>query len=528
LTDHGSPLSSSQVSNLLAELRLRDYLDIGRRRKGCIILTVTAFLVTTAVAVVRLPNVYRSETTILVDPQQVPSNFVASTVTTSVMDRLSAIRQEIMSPTRLMVLINRLGIYDQLRNQGKEGEIVAKMQRSITIEVVDSGGQKMSAFRIGYAARTPIEAATVATELAATVIKENLTAREQQFSGTADFLDSELQETKKQLETKETELGRIKSVYIMDLPESKQFHLETLSSLRNQLRASQDKVNAAQQQKIYLQSMLVNSNPVVDLDAEDGGTNSPEQTEIGKLETTLSLLLSRYGANHPDVRKVQAQLNELTARAAAEQKDTPPHVDTPKTPRRAARNPVVEAEISKLNEEIQEQTKLQPSLEEQINFHSSKLEQEPIFEQRIAGLMRDYDTLRSHYNSLLDRKLSAEMATQLDERQRGERFVILDPAQVPSQPSAPNRPLTILAGLVVGLVCGTGLAMVVEQADPSVRNEREVTQILQKGVLAGIPFVATTRQTRRHRLLIAGALASTVIGSTGLGFVISHYAAQLM
>jgi len=133
-----------------------------------------------------------------------------------------------------------------------------------------------------------------------------------------------------------------------------------------------------------------------------------------------------------------------------------------------------------------------------------------------------------HYNSLLDKKLSAEMATELDERQKGERFVILDTAQVPVQPSGPNRPLLILVGFLGGLLCGIGLAMVAELADQSVRNEREAAQILQKGVLAGIPFVATKRQVRRSRLLIAGALATTVMCSTGLGFVISHLAERFL
>jgi polysaccharide chain length determinant protein (PEP-CTERM system associated) len=520
--------SSPGQDNPLAELQLRDYLAIGRRRKWWIIFAWAAVLITTTVAVLHLPNVYHSETTILVDPQQVPSTYVASTVATSVMDRLSTIRQEILSPTRLKLLVDRLGLYGELVSQGKEQEIVAKLQKSITVDVVDAGGQKLSAFRIGYSGREAAETARVANELAATVITENLKARQQQFLGTADFLDNELQDTKKQLETKEADLGRMKATFIMDLPESKQFHLEALSNLRNQLRASQDKVNAAQQQKIYLQSLLASSNPAVDLDADGGATSSPEQVQIEKLETQLSTLQARYGAGHPDVRKTQAELNDLKARVAAEQKVELPADPPKKVVHRTVRNPVVEAEIAKLDQEIDDLTKVQPQLEEQINFHSSKLEQEPIFEERIAGLMRDYDTLRLHYNSLLDKKLSAEMATELDERQKGERFVILDTAEVPLVPAGPNRPLLILVGFLGGLLCGAGLAMVAELADQSVRNEREAAQILQKGVLAGIPFVATKRQTRRRRLLIAGALATTVICSTGLGFVISHFAERFL
>lgn len=513
--------------NPLAELRLQDYADIARRRKWWIILTAAGILVTTIVAAFRLPNVYHSETTILVDPQQVPSNYVASTVTTSVMDRLSTIRQELLSPTRLKELVKRLDLYRDFVKQGKEEQLVAKLQRSITIEVVDAGGQRLSAFKIGYTGRTAAESAQVANELAATVISENLKAREQQFSGTAEFLDSELQDTKKQLETTEAELGRIKSTYIMDLPESKQFHLEALSTLRNQLRVSQDKVAAAQQQKVYLQSLLVSSSPAVDLDANGGTSSSPEQAQMDKLETQLATLRARYGPGHPDVRKTQVQLNQLKAKIAAEQASEAAE-STSKAAPRTLKNPVVEAEIAKLDQQIADETKTQPQLAEQINFHSSKLEQEPIFEQKIGGLMRDYDTLRAHYNTLLDKKLSAEMATELDERQKGERFVILDTAQVPSAPTGPHRAMLIFAGLFGGLLGGLGLAMAVEFADQSVRTERDAARILKKGVLAEIPYVATDQHLRTARLRIAGAFAITLVCATGLGFIISHYAERFL
>ena len=111
-----SSSSFARGSNSLAELGLGDYVEIARRRKWWIILTATAFTVTTIVAVLRLPNVYHSETTILVDPQQVPSSYVTSTVSTSVMDRLSTIRQEILSPTRLKLLVDRLDLDHDLRS----------------------------------------------------------------------------------------------------------------------------------------------------------------------------------------------------------------------------------------------------------------------------------------------------------------------------------------------------------------------------------------------------------------------------
>src|SRR2546421_5253637 len=256
--------SSTKANELLGQLQFRDYLQIARRRKWWIILTTISMTLASLVVIWRLPNIYRSETVILVDPQKVPDNYVASTVTSSIADRLSTLQQEVMSPTRLKRLIDSMGLYPELRGKVGDQEIVAKMQKSIVVEVVTQGGRALGAFRVAFQGKNPVEVAQVANQLAAMFIGENLKAREQQSYGTAEFLDNELQKTKKELEDKEKELGDIKSKYILDLPDSKQYHLEALATLRSQLRASQDKVDRAQQEKSYLQSLSVSTAPTLD------------------------------------------------------------------------------------------------------------------------------------------------------------------------------------------------------------------------------------------------------------------------
>jgi succinoglycan biosynthesis transport protein ExoP len=512
----------SEATELFGELSFRDVLDAVWRRKWWIVFTATVIATTTWVAAWRLPNTYRSETVILVDPQKVPDAYITPTISSSVIDRLSTIRQEVLSPSRLKRLIDNLGLYPELRGRRGEDQIVQTMQNAISIEVVDAGSQRLSAFRIAFHSRSAQTAATVANQLAAVVIDENLKTREQQASDTQDLLETQLADTKKQLEQKETDLQHIKTQNIGDLPESKQYHLEQLTNLRNQLRASQDRVNRAQQEKVYLQSLLMSSAPVVDVDADSSGpAASPIQSQMQKLETRLSELKSRYGPNHPDVRRAQAQLNDLKAKASTETGTEPAAVEIAPRGRKAPRNPVLEGQIAKLDQEVEEQTKMQAPLEERINFHSSKLEREPIFEQQIAGLMRDYDTLRTHYNRLLDKKLSAGMANEMESRHKGERFVILDSAPVPRRPFGPNRLLIDLAGLAGGILGGFALAMVIEITDESVRNEREVSKILGTDLLGGIPRILTPQQERKNRLRIAAALAAAVTCSVLLGLLVS-------
>jgi polysaccharide chain length determinant protein (PEP-CTERM system associated) len=497
---------------------IRRYVDIIRRRKSIVILTTIGVLCCATVIAFRMPNIYRSQTVILVDAQQVPSSYVQSTVSTSLQDRLSTIQQQVMSPTRLKSMIEKNGLFPDLQGKVSEDALIQKIQKSTSVDVAGH----FSSFRIVYQGDSPKEVSEIANQLAETFITENMEARQEQFSGTAEFLENELQETKSKLEAREQQLQAIKATNIMDLPESKQFHLEALNNLRTQLASSEDRVRQAKQDKIMLESMMTTNPPTVDVDGGSTTSASPYQSQIQKLESHLSELRAQYGPNFPDVRKAQADLERLKKKEAANKTQEPAPVQTQAVvPPTSTKNPVIAAQLEKLNQEIDEQTKLQGPLQQQIDFHVSKLERVPIFEQQIAGLMRDYDSLRSHYQSLLDKKLSAQMASELEARQKGERFIILDRAPIPDRPFGPNRAMIGFAGLMMGIVGGVGLAIAIEMMDQSVRSEHEATELLGIPVLAGIPQMYTATQLRSRRIKFSVAAILTASLASGLGVLIS-------
>jgi polysaccharide chain length determinant protein (PEP-CTERM system associated) len=523
------PLDGVNVQNPLGTLPLKEYFDVAKHRKWWIILVAIAMFVGATVVAVRMPNIYKAETVILVDPQKVPDNYVPTTVSSTVSDRLSTIRQIALSPTRLEALIEEALIeglqLDRRPDAPRDRQrLVQKLQKSITIEVGEFGGQRLSSFKICYFGSNPGDSASIANKLAALVIRDNLQAREQQFSGTAQFLDTELNNVKRQLEAKEMEVQRIKSQNVMDLPESKQYHLEALNGLREQLRVSQDRLIQLQQNKAYLKSTMTTTAPTVDLDGATAGPRvSPHQTQIQQLETRLSELQVRYGPSHPDVRKLQTEINNIKKKAAQDDStsDMRPEVQ-PTATRKASHNPVLEAEISKIDDEMAKETKLQAELEPQIEQHLSKLQRLPVFEQKLSDEMRDYETLNSQYNQLLNKKLSAAMAKELDAQQQGERFIILDSAAVPTAPYGPNRPLIMLAGLLGGLLGGFALAIIVDLADPTVRSEREASEIFGRQVLAGVPVILMPAELRARFLRGIGMITGTALGASLLAIGISY------
>jgi polysaccharide biosynthesis transport protein len=504
-------------SQLFGDLNFHDYLSIAKRRRFWIILPALAVLITTSIVAWRLPDLYRCATTILVDPQKVPESYIKSTVTSGIADRLSTIQEQVTSPAELKKLIDTMGLYPDLKKRLGEQEIIRIMQQSIGIEPVTSMGTQLSAFQITFKGKNPVETAQVANQIAAMFISENLKAREQQSYGTADFLESELQKTSQQLQQKESELGAIRSQYIQDLPESEQYHVQQAESLRTQLRSIDEQISRDQQEKVYLQSVMSTTSPTVDMDL--GAGTSPYQSQVENLQTKLNSLRSRYGPAYPDVRRLEAQLEQLKAKIPA----TP---DTPASANAANRqthNPVVEAQLEKLDQDITDAKANAVKVQSDIDFHISKIQREPIFWEKTAGVTRDYDTLRARYTQLLDKKLAADTASAMESRQKSERFVILDPAQVPEKPYSPNRPLLILAGLAGGIFVGVGVVVVMEIMDESVRDGRQAERILSRPVLAGVPEILTDRQQWDRRIRLGVASLTTVVTAVVFGLGIAHF-----
>jgi polysaccharide biosynthesis transport protein len=523
----GNPLHYSE--NSLSNPDFKVYVEIIRRRKMLIILPLVGFTLAAASFAHRLPNVYRAETVILVDPQQVPDKYVPTTVTANVADRLTTLQEQVLSPTRLKTLVESQHLYPDPSGKRSEEQVIKSVQKAIALDVVNPGGPKMGAFKINYTAVDRALVAPMANLLAQMFIAYNQDARVEETEQTRDFIQSQLDDTKRQLDEKELQLGNIKAHNVLDLPESKPFHLEALANLRGEIQAIQDKISQDKREESILESVLASGTapaPTIDVESDPGNsTGSPYEAEISKLESKVAELRTHYGPAYPEVKKTQNELDRLKARAAAELEHpaTPVEEEKPTVQPGAIkhRNPVIEAQIEKLDEEISDQSKLIGPLQASLDQHTAKLEQMPVFEQQIASLQRDHDILQTQYTALLDKKLAAEMSTALEKHQKGERFVVLDRAQTPEKPYAPNRLLIVLAGLMAGCVAGVGLIAGAESSDDSIRTESQAVQLSGKPILSTIPRIETSKQRFARQLRALAMLGGTMVGSTALGIFLS-------
>jgi len=509
------------ASQGLGEMGLQDYLSIAKRRKFWMIFPAIAITIAAAVMAWKLPNIYRCEAVILIQPQKVPTNYFPSTVTTPMPDRMATIFQEVTSPSRLKRIIDTLGLYPDIRARDGQQMAILTMTKAIGVEQVTAMGANAPAYRISYKGRDPAQTAQVTNQLTAMFIEENLRLREEQSYGTSDFLESELQKAAQQLEEKGRELAEVKAKYGHDLPESMQFRLQEMAALRQQLHNAQDQIAKDQRQEADLQSLEATTNPTVDLDL--GASLSANQSPTAELQAKLNTLQKRYGPNHPDVKRLQLELAEAKAREA----QTPaPKTATPNA--RKIHNPVIEAQVEQLDQDIEKNKNLATQLQNSLNSMQATLQTNPDYEQKIGFVQRDYDALQGAYNSLLGKKMAAQTATELESREKSERFVILDSAQVPERPYSPNRPMFIAGGLVMGILVGFGVALAREVLDDSVRNAREAERILGAPVLSGVPEILTMQQLWNSTLRLGAVAAGTLVVAIVVGIGLARFTTRFL
>ena len=525
---------------LRLDMETSDYLDILRRRKWYIVFSILLILFGASVYCVIAPEKYKSSSTILVVAQQVPEAYVRSTISTRVDERLFTIRQQVLSRTRLIAVMGELGLYIEERKKLSAEEVVEMMRKNIEIQVAsttDRGRRRDSsedAFTLTVTHENPRLAMMIASRLASYFIDENLKSRKQEAVGTSDFLKSQLQKTKARLEAQEERVKQYKLRNMGELPQQLQANLQILSRLQDQLKMNSDATRNAQDRKVYLEAQIgtleAQLNTIAaQMSAAAGGSNSTEAsamstttlaTELSAKKSQLAALSTKYTERYPEIRRLKyevAQLEKRLAESIAQEGSSgsspPPVVRAGESPGSRERDEIgrLRSQSKGVDSEIASLRKDRQGIERAIAGLEARVENSPRREQEMVSLTRDYENLKLSYDDLLKKKLDAEVSQNLEERQKGEQFQILDPANLPQKPFSPDRPKVFGIAFAAAMLIGFGGAFGLEMINPTLRGKRDFQNYFNLPVLASIPIIRDTEyEARKLRQLsfVYGGLIS--------------------
>jgi len=496
------------------KLEIEKYKEIAIRKMWWIIIPFLLSILTGIGLTLKLPKVYRASTLILVQPQKVPATYVQEIVSVDLEDRLNSLIQQVTSRTNLERIIKNFNLYNEPGPLMFMEDKVADLRKRITVEVSTSGRRVTNTFQILFTGKYPKQVADVANALASYFISENLKLREDQAISTAEFLAGELEAIRKRLLEKEEDLKRYREKYMGGLPEQLETNLRILERIQQQIVTNQENLRGAEDRKLLIQQQISEAAKIRKSDTAlpaQAGREIEETLSLDQLKMQLASLQTRYTESHPDVIRLKQRISNLESEQ--EQNIDPvqgQQVSEDKGLTEAERDLVnqlreIELQIKNLKDEAAQ-------LHSQMKWYQTQVENTPKREQELMSLQRDYDNIRETYNSLLNRRLEAEIAVSMERKQKGEQFMILDPAKAPMRPFKPNIPRILLMSVVLGLGLGCGLAYLSETMDTSFKTPEEVEKELQLPVLITMPIRYTERELRSIKRKKVLAFTSVAIG----------------
>jgi len=479
----------------------KEYLEIILRRKWLVLFSVILVMLGASVYCVAIPDQFKSSTTILVIPPSVSKDFVRGDSDQQMMNRMPAIQQQVLSRTRLIAIMDNLGLYREEKKKIAPELLVRKMQDRIETRVIP---EKQS-FTLSFVHENPRMAMITTSMLSSLFLEENMRAREQQMVSTGEFLDDQMKETKARLEVQEEKVKRYKMMYMGELPEEMQSNLNRMTRLEDQVRTSSDAIAKLEDRKLFIESKI--SDLQKEIAAIESGGGDPEDPTRPLLEQIavrrkkireLSLV---YTSKYPTVLILQREVEELKKKVESVRKSRPPpkgslaeDLFSEESEQRVASQERQEMarlreQVANLNLEISSIKKEKEEARKTTNSIQAKVARMPQREQEMISLRRDYENLKSSYNDKLNKKLDAKVAQNLEQGRKGETFAIIEPPNLPSEPFVPDRLRIMGLAFLAASGLAFGGAIGREMLDETLQGPKDFKYFFELPILASLPVI---------------------------------------
>ena len=543
---------------------VKDALDFLRRRLWLCLIVVAAITFAAVSFAFRLPPIYLSRATILIEQPSIPEDIVPSTIRSYVDEQIQIVAQRVYTPESVQAIIEEHNLFPEERRQEPmeatvERFIASTHLENLTAAVTDTRGRTTDttfAFMVGFRYGDPQVAQEVAMALTDRFLEENLRSRTQRAAATTAFLVQESERLAEEISEMEQKLADFKEEHGLALPEQLNLSRDVLNRTEQELNNLDQQLRQLRSERQIYQSELATQSPYATIYSESGEPIFSAGQRLAELRQLYLNLTSRYGPEHPDVVRTKREIDAIVQgggvnadtmgdpaeqRAALEaQRDalldrySPEHPDVVRLqkaidalpaggerpsqqPRREPNNPAylqaqarlqsVESGIAAAEQRRQELLQRRSNLEEGLSMA-------PWVEQQWLTLNRGYNSARLEYEQIKRRITEARLSERLETENKGERFSLQRRAGLPSEPVEPNRTAIIFLGFVLALGAGVGLAALVDAFDSTIRGPRDLQTAFAMKPVGVIPYVRTAHDRRLSwlkRSTAAGAAALSLI-----------------
>ncbi len=503
--------TNPRFADYLAVLSMSDYLGSLRRRWGWVALCALLGLAGAAVYCRFYPDQYVSRTIIRFIPQQVPERYVQSNETMVAEQRANALSQTLSSTLTARKLIQGIGLYPELRRFFTAADLVERFQRDIRVTSTGyqgSSGRSIPSVEISFRSSDPEKAKRVTQQLLEMVYETNRRYRGDESLGTTDFLNSQLQSTRKQLEELEAKLGEAGGQDRIGGDHQWALKVENLHSLESRLGQVQSSLRSLRQERderhqeirdaeLQLQRIPANIN----IDTE------PPSVELLRIRewmhdaaVNVQQLKERYRPNHPDLLVAETAEAKLKEEARLQQaKD----VEMLRNRQSRALQESLESlrgRLNSLDTIIRARELDETRLSRQAQEVRASTISTPDEDTEYLRLSREYYAMKEFYQTLQRRLEESRLSTDMERLGRGEVIETVEPPTTPPSAEQPVQAAKLAFGLLGGLSAGLLILFLVLSCEPRVSTETHLQLWQGATLLAEIPGEAAPRRRRLMRL----------------------------
>lgn len=557
------------------------YGEMLKRRMPLALIIGLGLLLITVALTLGLPSVFKSRAVVLIEAQEIPQDLVRSLVTSFADQRIQVISQRVLTNSNLTSIITKYDLYADQRKHDPIERVLDQMRKDISVapisaDVVDPkqgrAVQATIAFELAYENKSPQLAQRVANEIVSLFLNENLKQRTETSKETLDFLTKESEKLRTNVADLESKLSKFKQGNVEKLPELTNLNLEMMNRTEQEVSQVDSQMRSLDQQRVYLESELAQQKPTTMLLSETGERILGPADRLRVLESEFVPIAARYGPNHPDVvakrkeieslrvqagggsgsdelalklRKAQGEYAEASKKYSADHPDVKRlarEVDSLKSELTAANRAAPVAPVASKVPDNPAYIQLRARLDSTINDMGAlrsqrttlkaklaqledRITKSPEVEREYRMLTRDYDNAQLKYREILAKRQEAELASNLESNQAGEKFTLIEPPVIPEEPAKPNRLAIGLLGALLSMAGTVGSGALAESLDTRVYGRTGVTRLLGVPPLAVIPKLETeaSKAQRRSRwaMVVAALLAVVILVLLAIHFLVS-------
>ncbi len=466
----------------------------------------------------RLPTMYLTSAQLSVDPPQIASDLVQSTVQANIAEQLQLIQQRMLTRANLIDIATDVDVFPN-RAQMTADEIVQAMRGSTTISRA-GGRNRATVMTISFEGPDPQKVADVVNRFVSIVLEESSDIRTGSTEGTLSFFEALVRRHADALDTQSAKIVAFKNANTDALPENLPFRTSRQSTLTERLSRTEREIESLEARRENIQRVYDSTGQVA---TPQAAARTPEQAQLQRLESELRVALSVYSEQNPRVKSLQAQIEalraEITALSAAAPVDAENEQDVV-DPQRAALDvnlAEIDAQLGLLRQDVTNITAELASLQDTI-------ERTPANAITLAAMERDLSNIERLYSTALARLQVAQMGEQVEDAGGGERITILEAASVPTTPSSPNRKAIIGIGVAIGLALAAGLFLLLELLNQSIRRPADIIRALEITPLATVPRIESAGRRRMRRAAQFVTLVIVLAGvPTALWMIDTYY-----